>query len=488
SSLVAIHVACQLLLSGEADMVIAGGSSVRLQQKTGYLYKEGFILSPDGRCRAFDAAAEGCNAGNGAALVLLKRLADAHAEDDEIQAVIRGSAINNDGSNKAGFTAPSVDGQTEVIAEALTVAVARPESIGYIEAHGTGTRLGDPIEIAALTKVFRTYTDRRGFCALGSVKTNLGHLDAAAGAMGLIKAALVVKHGVIPPSPYFSAPNPELRLETSPFFVNRELLPWRAGSGPRRASISSLGIGGTNAHAVLEQPPERVPSQLSRRPLHLFLLSAKTASALDAKAAELAAHLGAMPDLGPAGLADAAYTLQTGRRRFRHRRALLCRETADAVSALTGNAPERVAAVVEDTSGVPVAFMFPGGGTQYPGMGRELYEIESPFREEIDRCADLLRAESGLDLLALLDPPRERAEEAALEMQRTSLALPALFSVEYALARLLMAWGITPWAMIGHSLGEYTAACLAGVFSLADALRVVTLRGRLFEKLPAGAM
>jgi len=490
SSLVAAHVACQQLLDGEADMMIAGGATVRVPQETGYLCKEGFILSPDGRCRAFDAAADGCNAGNGVAMVLLKRLADAVADGDEVQAVIRGSAINNDGAAKAGFTAPSVEGQAAVIAEALTVAAVHPESIGYVEAHGTGTRIGDPIEAAALTQVFRASTAARQFCALGSIKANVGHLDAAAGAAGLIKAALVVRHGLIPPSPYFREPNPEARLPASPFFVNRELLPWPGEGRPRRAAVSAFGIGGTNAHAVLEQPPARPPAQPSRRRLQLLPLSAKTAPALAATASRLAAHLAAAPlALADAGeLADVAYTLQVGRRRLPHRLALLAGDRAEAIAALGGAAPERAMAADEDASAVPVAFLFPGGGVQYPGMAGELYDTEPVFRETIDRCAELLRAESGLDLRALLAPPGEDAEGAARRMRRTSVALPALFAVEIALARLWLSWGVRPWAVLGHSLGEYAAACVAEVFSLEDALRVVTLRGRLFESLPAGAM
>jgi phthiocerol/phenolphthiocerol synthesis type-I polyketide synthase E len=491
SSLVAVHLACQLLLAGEADMVIAGGVSVREPQTTGYLYKEGFILSPDGRCRAFDATASGCNAGNGAALVLLRRLDDALADGDDVQAVVRGSAINNDGADKAGFTAPGAAGQAAVIAEAITVAGVDAASIGYVEAHGTGTPIGDPIEVSALTQVYRAATAARRSCALGSLKTAIGHLDAAAGAAGLIKAALAVRHGVVPPSPYFSGPNPEARLEASPFFVNRELIPWPSGAGPRRAAVSSFGIGGTNAHVVLEEAPPPAPAAAAARPAEVLVLSAKTAAALDAAAARLARHLAETPGLD---LADVAFTLQTGRRRLRHRLAVVA-EAHQGAGALAGAAAARV---IDDAGGVPVAFLFPGGGAQHPGMAHDLYRYEPRFRAEIDRCAALLRDGSDLDLHAILGTAGAApaaggggggaALPSGTAMRRASLALPALFAVEYALARLWMDWGVRPWALLGHSLGEYTAACLAGVFSLADALRIVTLRARLFEQLPAGAM
>ncbi|MCA1612830.1 MAG: condensation domain-containing protein [Acidobacteria bacterium] len=495
SSLVAVHLACQSLLSGESDMVLAAGASISLPQKVGYMHLEGGISSPDGHCRVFDAKAGGTLGGNGIGVVLLKRLGDALADGDHIHAVIRGSALNNDGSDKIGYTAPSVEGQARVIAEAMAVAGVEPSTVGYVETHGTGTHLGDPIEVAALTKAFRGGTDRKGFCAIGSVKSNFGHLDAAAGVAGLIKAVLSLEHRMLPPSLHFEEPNPQIDFASGPFYVNSVLTDWVASSSPRRAGVSSFGIGGTNAHVVLEEAPEAV-SEPSRRPSQLLILSARTKGALERATLMLGAQLG---QVGTPELADVAYTLQVGRRAFAHRRALVAVDVCDAAAAL---APAVEAPACDDPDAPPsrvlsghaeegerqVVFMFPGGGAQHVGMGRELYDCEPVFRDELDRCAELLRPQLGYDLRELLYPEESRAAEAARQLKRTKDALPSLFSVCYALARLWVSWGVRPAAMIGHSLGEYVAACVAGVFSLEDALRLVTARARLFEHLPAGAM
>ncbi len=483
TSLVAVHLACNSLLAGECDMALAGGVSVTALHGMGYLYEEGGIASPDGHCRAFDAGARGTVDGDGAALVVLKRLADALADGDRIDAVIKGSAVNNDGSLKVGFTAPSVEGQAEVIAAAQAAAGVGPASIGYVEAHGTGTVLGDPIEIAALTLAF----GGQGSCAIGSVKTNLGHLDAAAGVTGLIKAVLAVKHGLIPPSLHYEAPNPMIDFASGPFHVNARLAEWRTDGAPRRAGVSSFGIGGTNAHAIVEEfagAPEAAAAP-PPRPWHLLLLSAKTATALEAVTANLARHLEEPGDA--LEMADVAYTLQAGRRALAYRRMLVCGGQADASVALRGVDPERVFTRVHKGGAAPVAFLFPGQGSQSVGMGEGLHAEEPVFREALDRCAELLRPELGRDIremlfaLELLAAPAE-------ELARTALAQPALFAVEYALARLWMSWGVQPQAMIGHSIGEYVAACLAGVFSLEDGLRLVAARGLLMQTLPPGAM
>ncbi len=480
---VAIHLACQSLLSGECDLALAGGARVRVPVHAGYFYEEGGIPSPDGHCRAFDAGANGTAIGSGVAVVALRPLAEALRDRDHVYAVIRGSAINNDGSAKVGFTAPSVRGQAAVIAEALAAAGVEAESIGYVEAHGTGTHVGDPIEIAALTRAYRESTSRKGFCAIGSVKTNIGHLDAGAGVTGVIKTALALAHRRIPPSLNYRRPNPQIDFETSPFFVNTELREWPAGPTPRRAGVSAFGLGGNNSHIILEEAPPAAPAG-DARPFKLVLLSAKSASALDAATARFAAHLKELPDLD---LDDAAYTLQTGRRRFEHRRALVASDVGDALAALEPPDPRRVQTRSPAVDRPGAVFLFPGGGAQYPNMGLDLYRSEPVYREQLDRCLELLAAETDVDLRALLFP-EQAGEDVARELERPSRALPTLFATEYALARLWTSWGIQPRALIGHSAGEYAAACLAGVISLEDALRLLLLRGRLFESLPCGAM
>ena len=480
TSLVAVHFAAQALLDYQCDMALAGGASIQVPQDTGYLHQAGGILSPDGHCRAFDAEARGTVGGNGAAIVVLKRLADAEADGDRIHAVIRGSAVNNDGADKAGYTAPSVTGQARVIAEALEVGETDPASIGYIEAHGTGTPLGDPIEIAALAQVFGPDGVGRH---IGSVKTNLGHLDEAAGITGLIKTVLALGQREIPPSLHFEHPNPEIDFAASGLSVNADLLPWpeAADGTPRRAGVSSFGIGGTNAHVVLEEAPHRhtAPDQ---RPFQLLPVSARSEAALTGRSQALATWLGEHPE---ESLSDTAFTLQCGRRAFRHRAAIVAGNVSEARDALLS-----VSAISASPEGPPpVIFLCSGQGSQYPGMARALYEREPVFRAALDDCAARLQPHIGQDLLALLYPGAAMDEEAAGErLRQTALAQPALFAIEYAMAALWRHWGIRPAALIGHSLGEYVAACLSGVMDLDTALALVAARGRLMQSAPAGAM
>lgn len=488
TGLVAVHVACQGLLNLECDMALAGGVSVRVPQRAGYLYREGGVLSPDGHCRAFDASAGGTVFGSGAGVVVLKRMADALADGDRVRAVIKGSAVSNDGAEKAGFAAPSVTGQARAVAEALSRSGADATSLSYVEAHGTGTRLGDPIEIAALSAAFRAFTGKKGFCAIGSVKTNIGHADAAAGTIGLIKTVLALEHGLIPPTLHYTEPNPALGLERSPFFVSRDLMAWKPADGLRRAGVNSLGMGGTNAFMVVEEPPSLPvrgggPDQRGGyRPDQLLRLSAQTESALEAATARLAGHLAAHPG---ADLADVAYTLHMGRRDLPCRRVVVCREAGEAVRLLRN--PRDPAVITERArdSARDVVFLFPGQGTQYPHMGAGLDRTEGVYAEHLDRCCEILRPMLSRDLREVLYPDPGTA---AGELDRTEFTQPALFAVEYALARLWMSWGVRPAACLGHSLGELVAACLAGVFSLEDALRLVAFRGQLLQRLPPGSM
>ncbi|MBD2309011.1 acyltransferase domain-containing protein [Chroococcidiopsis sp. FACHB-1243] len=494
TSLVAVHFACQSLLNGESDIALAGGVSITLPQKTGYYYEKGGILSVDGHCRAFDANASGTIFGNGLGVVVLKRLEDALSDRDYIHAVIKGSAINNDGSLKVGYTAPSVDGQTAVILEALALANVEPETISYIETHGTGTALGDPIEIAALTQAFRCTTDKKGFCAIASAKTNVGHLNSAAGVAGLIKTVQALKHQKIPPSLHFKSPNPEIDFANSPFYVNTTLSEWQTNGTPRRAGVSSFGIGGTNAHVILEEAPLEIQNSkfkiqnsedVIERPLHLLCLSAKSEKALEQVTANLIGHLKQHPELN---LADVAYTLSVGRRAFNYRRTLVCHDVDDALKALLTLNPQRVFTYYQKPSNRPVVFMFSGQGAQYVNMARELYEVESIFQEQVDICADILKPHLGLDIRQIIYPSEQQTEIASVQLQQTAIAQPALFVIEYAIAQLWMAWGVRPNAAIGHSIGEYVAATLAGVFSLEDALALVAARGEMMQQMPSGSM
>ncbi|MFZ6028171.1 MAG: beta-ketoacyl synthase N-terminal-like domain-containing protein [Chloroflexota bacterium] len=510
TSLVAIHTACESLRNGECDIALAGGVALSQLGKGGYFHEPGSVLSPDGHCRAFDADAHGTVFGSGVGVLVLKRLSDALESGDTIHALIRGSAINNDGSAKIGYMAPGVDGQASVVAEALGIAGVDPATVGYIETHGTGTELGDPIEIAGLKQAFGQSTDRKGFCAIGSLKTNVGHLAVASGVAGVIKTVLALENRQIPPSLHFKQPNPQIDFADSPFYVNTALREWLRNGAPRRAGVSSFGMGGTNAHAVLEEAPEaEVPG--NSRPWHLLLLSAKTGTALEKATTRLAEHLRRNPGLT---LADVAYTLQVGRQAFTHRRALVCRDMADALAALEKNDQKRILTFYQENVGRPQVWMFPGLGDHYPDMALGLYHAEPMFRKQVDRCCELLQPLLGLDLRTILLPglgkdaalaasvaPGETfdlrkmlgrdqrpADEATRRLNQTQMAHPAAFVVEYALARLLMSWGLRPAALVGHSLGEYVAACLAGVLNLQDALTLVARRAQLIQDLPAGAM
>jgi iturin family lipopeptide synthetase A len=548
TSLVAVCQATQSLLLHQCDLALAGGVSMTVPQARGYHHDEGNIGSADGHTRTFDARASGTAFGNGVGVVVLKRLEDAMRDGDPVYAVIKGAALNNDGAHRVSFGAPGVEGQSEVIAQAHALAGVEADSITYVEAHGTATPLGDPIEVAALTKAFRQSTDAKQFCAIGSVKTNVGHLDVAAGVTGLIKTALSLHHRVLPASLHFETPNPRLDLANSPFYVNATPQPWSPPRGlPRRAGISSFGTGGTNAHVVLEEAPKRSESDAAP-PWQVLTISAKTETALDRATHDLAVHLRHLASASEndsastsgsttasavdianvrdaakasaralhresidAGddhersaaaataraareLADVAFTLHTGRSAFAHRRSVVCRDFGDAAAALDARDPGRVFTQQPRNVTPSVAFMFPGQGAQYAGMGAELYRTEPVFRDDIERCLEILRPLLDVDLRALMFSPvrgsgndSERTEADAL-LRQTRITQPALFAIEYALAKLWISWGITPTAMIGHSVGEYVAGCLADVFSLEDALSLVAYRGALVQAQPPGAM
>ncbi len=484
TSLVAVHYACQSLLSGECDMALAGGCTIELPHRRGYLYQDGEILSPDGHCRAFDHRAAGTVFGSGAGVVVLRRLADALADGDPVRAVIKATAVNNDGADKAGYLAPSVGGQAAAIVEALTIADIPADTIGYVECHGTGTYLGDPIEIEALTQAFRQSTQDLGFCRIGSVKTNIGHLDTAAGVVSLIKASLALEHGEIPPSLGYEKPNPAIPFASSPFIVNDRLTPWPETGGPRRAGVNSLGVGGTNAHAILQEAPKRMPVAKSETDgPQLLVLSARNAKALGQAGERLAARLETDPDLS---LRDAALTLATGRRHFGVRRVAAVAGREDAIAVLREDAGRRLLTQtpIENLSGA--VFLFPGGGAQYPGMGRTLYTQEPAFRATVDEGLGYLTGEAEDEIRRLW--LSENGPEAAERLLVPSLQLPAILIVEVALARLLMNRGVRPAAMIGHSMGENAAACIANVLDFETAVKLVRLRGELFDEIAGGGM
>jgi len=484
SSMVAVHMACQSILNYECDMALAGGVFVKVPQNTGYIYHKGGILSPDGHCRAFDAKAMGTVFGSGIGILVLKGLRNAIRDRDSIYAVIKGSAINNDGSAKVSYTAPSVDGQAAVIVEAMANAGVDPGSITYIEAHGTGTEMGDPIEVAALTKAFRRKTGKKQYCAIGSVKTNIGHLDAAAGVAGLIKTSLCLKHGRIPASLNFESPNPKIDFDSSPFYVNRELKEWESEGTPRRAGVSSFGIGGTNAHIIMEEAPLQEPSGRSR-PWQLLLISAKTEEALEAATVNLADFFEKNPGIN---IADAAYTLKVGRRVFGNRRTIICRDSKEAVEIIKRKDPGRMSTLRDENEDRPVVFMFPGQGAQYIDMAKALYEEEKVFKDEVDRCAEFIHSEYGINIKEIIYPVDSDKDTMEKRLERTHFAQLAIFIVECAMAKLWMEWGIKPHSMIGHSIGEYTAAHIAGVFTLEEALRLIEARGRLMQEQPEGSM
>ena len=514
TSLVAIHLACQSLLGGECDMTLAGGSTVTAP--TGYLYQDpakteqssdtaigeaAITLSPDGHCRVFDAKAKGTIHGSGVGVIVLKRLMDAIADGDTIHAVIKGSAVNHDGARKSGYTALSAEGQAAVIVEAQAVAGVPAETITYIEAHGTGTVLGDSIELAALTHAFRQQTDRTGFCGIGSAKANVGHLDTAAGVAGLIKTVAALQQRVLPPSLHFERPNPELNLSSSPFYVNTRTQSWVTNGIPRRAGVSSFGIGGSNAHVILEEAPV-LASELSSRSTHLLLLSARSPAALDSLTQQLTTYLQEQQEPSEQALADVAYTLSVGRKAFEYRRAVSCETHDEAIQQLQSIEAQSVkaqsvkaqsveAGAIESGRAIAlpeVTFLFPGQGTQYIGMGYELYQAEPAFRVALDECAQMLQPLLNLDIRQCLYPNAPQIGQSNVLLQQTALTQPALFAVEYALAQLWISWGIVPQALMGQGVGEYVAACLAGVFSLAEGLWLTANRGYLMQQLSTGAM
>ncbi len=480
----AIHLACQSLLSGDSDMVLVCGGRIQPNLNAGYNYTEGGPLSPDGTIRAFDANAKGMVRGNGMVSIVLKKLNKAVADRDHIWGVIKGTAINNDGADKIGFTAPSVRGQAATINAALAKANLKANDIDYVEAHGTGTILGDPIEVEGLTKAFRKSTSEKQFCAIGSVKTAIGHLDAGSCLAGVIKTALALKYELLPPSLNFESPNPQIDFDHSPFYVNDKLKRWARGERVRRAGVSSFGLGGTNAHIVLEEAPEEVQvlpiaigtSASSKTALHLCLLSAKNEAVLAQQVTNLNAFLERKPD---ANLTDIAYTLATGRPAFNFRKAKLDTQT------FTNGSDGQLK--LQDA---PIVFLFPGGGAQYMSMAKDLYQTYPTVKSAIDFCIDFLKKDADLNIEKFLFPAAD-ADLTPLqkEIEQPTNALATLFTIEYALAKLWQYWGVQPSQLIGHSMGEYTAACIAGVFSVEDGLRLVTVRGRLFESLEVeGAM
>ncbi|MEV7027108.1 type I polyketide synthase, partial [Kitasatospora sp. NPDC093558] len=476
TSLVAVAQACQSLLDYQSDFALAGGVSVKLPQDWGYVYEAGGIQSADGHCKPFDADASGTVFGSGVGVVALKRLSDALEHGDRIHAVILGTGLDNDGAARAGFTAPSVDGQAAAIATAYREAEVDPLTIGYVEAHGTGTAVGDPIEIAALDSVYGPAGALPDSVPIGSVKSNIGHLNAASGVVGLIKSVLAVREGQLPPSLHYRERNPRI-AEKSAFAVNDRLRAWPEQDGPRRAAVSSFGVGGTNVHVVLEEPPAPEPRDGEARRHQVLTVSARTAPALEQARADL---LGVLAKAGPGDLPDITHTLQLGRRRHPLRLTAVGAGPEQAAAALAA-APVREAA-----DGRPVAFLFPGQGSQFRGMAADLLAAEPRFAAAVRECVEILDPLLGVDLLDLLATPAPPGTPDPLT--DTALAQPALFTVEYALARWWRGIGVEPTAMLGHSIGEWVAATLAGVFELPDALRLVAARGRLMSALPSGAM
>lgn len=479
TSLVAVAAAFESLLNNKCDMALAGGVSITSPVYSGHLYNEGGMFSSDGHTRPFDSKASGTVFSDGCGMVVLKRYSDAVRDGDTIHAVIRGAALNNDGAEKASFTAPSVEGQAMVISMAQAQAGIEPGSITYVEAHGTATPLGDPIEVEALTLAFRGKTDKKQFCALGSVKSNFGHLTPAAGVTGLIKTVLALKHKKIPATLHFTSPNPAIDFSNSPFFVNNQLIDWKTDGIPRRAGVSSFGVGGTNVHVIVEEAPEQAQSGIARSK-HLMLLSAKTENALEESVANLKNYLSRHPETN---LADAAFTLQTGRKHFQYRRFIVCsNHRFDDIS------PKNSGGRKLENPSSGVVFMFPGQGSQYAGMGQNLYRDELVFKHAVDQCAGNFKKHLNRDIREILFPSPDRLEEAGQLIKETVYTQTALFTVGYALAQLWMSWGIKPAALIGHSIGEYAAACLAGVMSLEEACFLVSHRGSLMQSMPPGSM
>lgn len=474
SSLAAVHLACESLLTYSSDMVLAGGVTIGPQLQ-GYSRQDGGLVSADGHCRVFDAEASGTIYSNGLGIVLLKRLTDALNDGDTIYAVIKGSAVNNDGSARVGYTAPGVKGQIEVISRALATAGVDPNTITYIEAHGTGTPLGDGIELEALNQVFCSCTTKKGFCALGSVKSNIGHLGPAAGISGLIKTTLSLKHKVIPPSLNFETPNSKLDMSKSPFYVNTMLSEWKTNGIPHRAGVSSFGLGGTNVHVIMEEAPPTKPSGKSR-PWKLLMLSAKTDTALKKMTENIIDFLQQHPEIN---LADMAYTLQVGRRVFEHRQILLSKDTADAIQAFK-SMDSSVISHYKKYGDRPVVFLFPGEGESYSDL-HELFQQEPTFRHYLDDCIEKLKLHFDISLEDILNSGTTGKNQSGPFSIQSDITEPILFALEYALAKLWLEWGVQPEGMVGIGIGEYAAACIAGVFSLVDAIKFVALRARLTQ-------
>ena len=485
TSLVAVHLACQAIFAGECDMALAGASTIRVPQRAGYMCVKGGILSPDGHCRAFDADARGTIFGSGVGVVLLKDLATAVADRDNIYAVIRGSSVNNDGANKVSYTASSVPGQAKAMVEAIGVAGISPDDIAYVECHGTGTVVGDPLEVDALSRAFRTRTNKCVFCAIGSVKTNVGHLEQAAGIAALIKTALALKNGKIPPSLNYRTPNPKIDFAASPFFVNVDCREWPKGNRPRLAAVNSLGLGGTNAFAILEEAPNLAAvDPPNDPPLQLFTVSAKSESALRASIERQRVQLDPNPE---APLADICFTSNSGRAHFARRFCAVAGSTEQLQRALAEGAKTLQSASSTPQNGVKrrLAFLFSGQASQYAGMGAELYRHQPVFRAVIDRCTELLRDRQEQPLLDVLFGEGS----AASLIDQTAYTQPALFAIQAALTDLWRSWGITPDAVLGHSVGEFAAAYCARTYTLEEGLALIADRARLMQALPRhGAM
>lgn len=481
---VAIHLACQSLKAGDCDMAIVGGVRVEVPHKTGYRYVEGGTFSQDGHLKAFDAESSGMVRGNGGGCVLLKRLQRAVADGDNIHAVIKSSAVNNDGADKIGFPAPSIRGQAEVITKALSLSGINPETIQYIECHGTGTRLGDPIEITALTQAYQKFTNKKGFCYIGSVKTNIGHLDAGSCIAGIIKTVLAMKYRLIPPNLHFKKPNPDIDFANSPFKVNAVLQSWPDNGWPIRAGVSSFGMGGSNAHIILERDKDE-QEQSDQKTWNIITLSGKTETALEQMVINLNEHVKKKHALN---LSDMAYTLQTGRREFPWRSFFVFRNRAHLIEQLNESSRQFGGSCKERKISPKLVFMFPGQGSQHVNMGRELYDTEPEFRRQLDFCALFLKQDLGIDLIEILYPASDNVDKSAECLNETHITQAALFSVEYALAKLWMSWGIKPDIMLGHSIGEYVAACISDVYSIEDALATVVVRGRLMHGMTRGSM
>lgn len=485
SSLVAIHTACQSLLNRECDMALAGGAAVRVPLLAGHIYEEGSVFSPDGHVRAFDQRANGTVFGSGAGAIVLKRLQSALDDGDPILAVIQGSAINNDGASKSEFTAPSLSAQADLIVETLAIAGVAAESVSYIEAHGTGTFLGDPIEVAALNRAYRSQTENVKYCSLGAVKANIGHLDAAAGVAGVIKVVLALQHKKLPPLIGYSKANPEIDFENSPFYINAGLIDWKPINGIRRAGVTSLGIGGTNAHIIIDGPPEgKTQLRSDPPPAQIFPVACKSEQSLENTSLRLAAHFERHTTIDPA---DAAYTLQQRLGRFRYRRAVIGDSLADVASRLVARDKDDVFEQVVNP--LDTVFLFSGQGSQHPGMGKDLYKHYEAYQSAFDSCTSILEelGHPQIRELILVDEDADIAE-ASQELALTQNTQPALFTVEFALAKLWQSLGVEPHSMIGHSIGEYVAATLAGVFTLRDALAIVAERGRLMQSMEPGWM